>query len=183
MPEHFSVRVLRNQPSPSAADSAADSDAFLFIFICNYEHLPSASSRGELCKSRGGRPGILFPNKPDHGFCVSQTDEIYSAVLCFRADPLRSSMRFWTSDYNFAQRVFFKYLPKWLQRCLAVTWLVPRVTAAVSAKVLCIPNNHAPVSNVTDFNRRHKVHVCLAVTSCHVHFWQNHRDLLRATVR
>ena len=81
MPERFSIRVLRNQPSPSAADSAADSDAFLFIFICNYEHLSSASSRGELCKSRGGRPGIPFPNKPDHGFCVSQmaATELFSA--------------------------------------------------------------------------------------------------------
>ena len=27
----------------------------------------------------------------------------------------------------------------------------------------------------------HRVHTCLAVT-CHLHFWQNDRDLLRATV-
>ena len=33
------------------------------------------------------------------------------------------------------------------------------------------------------FNKIHirKVHVCLAVT-CHLHFWQNDRDFLRATV-
>ena len=33
------------------------------------------------------------------------------------------------------------------------------------------------------FNKSHirKVYACLAVT-CHLHFWQNDRDLLRATV-
>ena len=33
------------------------------------------------------------------------------------------------------------------------------------------------------FNKSHirKVYVCLAVT-CHLHFWQNDRDFLRATV-
>ena len=60
----------------------------------------------------------------------------------------------------------------------ALAWLVPHETAAVSAQVLCTPYNHVPCH----FTQSHisKVYVCLAVT-CHLHFWQNVRDLLRAT--
>ena len=59
-----------------------------------------------------------------------------------------------------------------------LAWLVPHETAAVSAQVLCTPYNHAPCH----FMQSHvcKVYACLAVT-CHLHFWQNDRDLLRAT--
>ena len=54
---------------------------------------------------------------------------------------------------------------------------MPHETAAVSAQVLCTPYNHEPCH----FTQSHirKVHACLAVT-CHLHFWQNDRDLLRA---
>ena len=46
----------------------------------------------------------------------------YSAIPCFRADPLRSScMQLCMSDCSLTQR------------CLVVTWLVPRETTAVSA--------------------------------------------------
>ena len=60
----------------------------------------------------------------------------------------------------------------------AQAWLVPHETAAVSVQVLCTPYNHAPCH----FMQRHirKVHACLAAT-CHLHVWQNDRDLLRAT--
>ena len=61
----------------------------------------------------------------------------------------------------------------------ALAWLVPHETAAVSAQVLCIPYNHAPCHFMQSYIR--KVYACLAVT-CHLHFWQNDRDLLRATV-
>ena len=61
----------------------------------------------------------------------------------------------------------------------AVAWLVPHETAAVSAQVLCTPYNHAPCHFMQSHIR--KVYACLAVT-CHLHFWQNDRDLLRATV-
>ena len=44
--------------------------------------------------------------------------------------------------------------------------------------VLCTPYNHAPCHFMQ--SHIHKVHVCLAVT-CHLHFWQNDRGLLRAT--
>ena len=63
-----------------------------------------------------------------------------------------------------------------IRRVLA--WLVPHETAAVSGQVLCTPYNHASCH----FMQSHicKVYACLAVT-CHLHFWQNDRDLLRAT--
>jgi len=60
----------------------------------------------------------------------------------------------------------------------ALAWLVPHETAAVSAQVLCTPYNHAPCHFMHSHIR--KVYACLAVT-CHLHFRQNDRDLLRAT--
>ena len=47
-----------------------------------------------------------------------------------------------------------------------------------SRRVLCTPYNHAPYH----FMQSHicKVYACLAVT-CHLHFWQNERDLFHAT--
>ena len=60
----------------------------------------------------------------------------------------------------------------------ALAWLVPHETAAVSTQVLCTPYNHAPCHFMQ--SHTHKVYACLAVT-CHLHFWQNDRDLLRAT--
>ena len=59
---------------------------------------------------------------------------------------------------------------------------MPRETAAVSAHVSCTPYNHACTSLHCHFIRSHtrSVRVCLAVT-CLLHFWQNDRDLLRAT--
>ena len=60
----------------------------------------------------------------------------------------------------------------------ALAWLVLHETAAVSAQVLCTPYNHAPCHFMQSHIR--KVYACLTVT-CHLHFWQNDRDLLRAT--
>ena len=60
----------------------------------------------------------------------------------------------------------------------ALAWLVPHETAAVSAQVLCTLYNHAPCHFMQ--SHIHKVYACLAVT-CHLHFWQNDQDLLRAT--
>ena len=61
---------------------------------------------------------------------------------------------------------------------LVVAWVVPPETAAVSAQVLCTPFHHA----LCHFMQSHicKVYACLSVT-CHLHFWQNDWDLLRAT--
>ena len=57
----------------------------------------------------------------------------------------------------------------------ALTWLVPHETAAMSAhSAYTIQPCHFIQSHIP------KVHASLAVT-CHLHFWQNDRDLLRAT--
>ena len=48
-----------------------------------------------------------------------------------------------------------------------------------SRRVLCTPYNHAPCHFMQSHIR--KVYACLAVT-CHLLFWQNDRELLRATV-
>ena len=66
----------------------------------------------------------------------------------------------------------------WSGVLTALAWLVPHETAAVSAQVLYTPYNHAPCHFMQSHIR--KVDACLAVT-CHLHFWQNDRDLLRAT--
>ena len=47
-----------------------------------------------------------------------------------------------------------------------------------SRRVLCTPYNHTPCHFMQSHIR--KVYACLAVT-CHLHFWQNDRGLLRAT--
>ena len=60
----------------------------------------------------------------------------------------------------------------------ALAWLVLHETAAISAQVLCTPYNHAQCHFMQSHIR--KVYACLALT-CHLHFWQNDRDLLRAT--
>ena len=59
-----------------------------------------------------------------------------------------------------------------------LAWLVPHETAAVLAQVLCTPYNHAPCHFMQSHIR--KLYACWAVT-CHLHFWQNDWDLLRAT--
>ena len=62
------------------------------------------------------------------------------------------------------------YLQRWHGWC--------HVKLLPSRCILCTPYNHAPCH----FMQSHicKVYVCLAVT-CHLHFWQNDRSLLRAT--
>jgi len=67
----------------------------------------------------------------------------------------------------------------WSGVLTALAWWVLHETAAISAQVLYTPYNHAPCHFMQ--SHIHKVYVCLAVT-CHLHLWQNDRDLLRATV-
>ena len=62
----------------------------------------------------------------------------------------------------------------------ALVWLVPQESAAresQSWRVLCTPYNHAPCHFMQSHIR--KVYACLGVT-CHLHFWQSDRGLLRA---
>ena len=93
----------------------------------------------------------------------------HSAILRSRADSLRSHVILHECFWISTEVVYL---------LTALAWLVPHETAAVSAQVLCTPYNHAPCH----FTQSHirKVYACLAVT-CHLHFWQNDRDLLRAT--
>ena len=96
---------------------------------------------------------------------------------------LRSShIRLWMSDTT-----RFEYPSQWLQRCLIVTRLVPRKTAAVSAQVLCTSYNYVYIiqpctSLQCYFIRSHirRMHVCLAL-ACHLYFWQKKQDYLHAT--
>ena len=85
-------------------------------------------------------------------------------------------MRFYMSDWLFIARFFLNISQGGVLTALAC--LVPHETAAVSAQVLCTPYNHAPCNFMP--SHIHKVYACLAVT-CHLHFWQNDRDDLRAT--
>ena len=55
-------------------------------------------------------------------------------------------------------------------------------TAAVPAHVLCTPYAHAPAYSFVGSHIRSGVHARLAVT-CHLLFWQNDRNLFRATER
>ena len=93
---------------------------------------------------------------------------LYSAILRSRADSLRSHviLREWLVFYG-------AFLD--IHRSGVLTALVPHETAAVSARFVYRPDNHAPRHLMQS-----KVHACLAVTS-HLRFWQNDRDLLRAT--
>ena len=95
---------------------------------------------------------------------------LHSAILRSRADSLRSRviLAFYSAFLNIHRSGVFT----------ALAWLVPHETAAVSAPVLCTPYNHAPCHFMQSHTR--KVYACLPVT-CHLHFWQNDRDLLRAT--
>ena len=83
----------------------------------------------------------------------------------------RARMWFCMNDLAFYSAFLNIYLSGALT---ALAWLVPRETAAISARSV---NTIQPCT----MSLIRKVHVCLAVT-CHLHCWQNDRDLSRATV-
>ena len=103
-------------------------------------------------------------------------DHLYSAVLRSLEQTHCARMRFYIqSDWLFITRFLNIHRSGVLT---ALAWLVPHETAAVSAQVLCTPYNHAPCHFMQSHIR--KVYAYLALT-CHLHFWQNDRGLLRAT--
>ena len=136
---------------------------------------------------------VLFHSSVRKHFCISQFCQktplyaslyiiywslLYSAILHSWADSLRSHV----------------ILHEWIAFCsaflnihqsgilTALAWLVPQESAARESQsrcVLCTPYNHAPCHFMQSHIR--KVYPCLAVT-CHLHFWQNDRGLLCATV-
>ena len=96
-----------------------------------------------------------------------------------RHSPLSSRLTVLACDptwvNSFLLRVF-EYPPRWCTYSAGMagaTWNCCR-----PGKVLCTPYNHAPCHFMQ--SHIHKVYACLPVT-CHLHFWQNDRDLLRAT--
>ena len=99
---------------------------------------------------------------------------LYSAILRSRTDSLRSHviLHEWLAFHS----AFLNIHRSDVLTALAL--LVPRETVAVSAQVLCTPYNHAPCHFMQSHIR--KMYACLPVT-CHLHFWQNDRDLLGAT--
>ena len=116
-------------------------------------------------------------------------DHLHSAILRSLEQTHCARLWFYMSDNLFIARVcffvcflfLFCFVVFNIHRSgvlTALAWLVPHETAAISAQVLCTPYNHAPCHFMQSHIR--KVYACLAVT-CHLHFWQNDRDLLRAT--
>ena len=122
------------------------------------------------------------------GQCVSKVQYSFTSTetrRLVRADspgrPPRLSHSSWTMILHewlayFIARFFFfistevVYLQRWHGWCL--------MTLLPSRRVLCTPYNHAPYHFMQSHIR--EVHACLAVT-CHLHFWQSDRGLLRAT--
>ena len=102
-------------------------------------------------------------------------DHLYSAILRSLEQTHCARLWFYTSDKLFIARFLNIHRSGVLT---ALAWLVPHETASISAQVLCTLYNHAPCHFMQSHIR--KVYACLAVT-CHLRFWQNDRDLLRAT--
>ena len=106
-------------------------------------------------------------------FCWSL---LYSTILYSRADLLRSHviLHEWIAFYSAFVWISTDvvYLQRWHGWC--------HIKRLPSRRVLCTPYNHAPYY----FMQSHilEVHAYLAVT-CHLHFWQNDRGLLRATAQ
>ena len=103
-------------------------------------------------------------------------DRFYIVLFSAFEQTHCARMWFYMSDQLFMARFSLKistevvYLQRWHGWC--------HMKLLPSRHVLCTPYNHAPCHFMQSHIR--KVHTCLAVT-CHLHFWQNDRDLLRAT--
>ena len=112
--------------------------AFLFIHIhiCSAPHLQMGPKRFTLAT-------IALFSAVCAILCVLFSLSLCALVVC---DSKWATVAFYTAHFEYNYNG-----PKWLQRCLVVTWLVPRETAAVSAHVLCRLYNHARVYSVTLF--------------------------------
>ena len=104
-------------------------------------------------------------------------DHLHSAILRSLEQTHCARLWFYMSDKLFIAR-FLNIHRSGVLTLTALAWLVPHETAAISAQVLCTPYNHASCHFMQSHIR--KVYASLAVT-CHLHFWQNDWDLLRAT--
>ena len=100
-------------------------------------------------------------------------NHLHSAILRSLEQTHCARLWFYMSDKLFIARFLNIHQSGVLT---ALAWLVPHETVAISAQVLCTSYNHAPGHFMQSHIR--KMYACLAVT-CHLHFWQNDRDLLR----
>ena len=107
--------------------------------------------------------------------CYDDDDRFYIALFSTLEQTHCARMWFYMNDSLFIVRFWIStevvYWQRWHGRC--------HVKLLPSAQVLCAPYNHAPCHFVQ--SHTHKGYACLAVT-CHLHFWQNDRDLLCATM-
>ena len=87
-----------------------------------------------------------------------------SFTQCILSEWLSLHNVFWMSDCIFTQCIL-NICTVCLQRCLAVTWLVPSETAAISAHVLCTPYNHASIYSVTLFKATYTWDQCVFRTN------------------
>ena len=109
--------------------------------------------------------------------CFLIDDRLYSAILRSLEQTHCARMWFYMSDYLFIALFFFFFLStevvhlqRWHGWC--------HMKLLPSQRVLCTPYNSAPCHFMQSHIR--KMRAYLAVT-CHLHFWQNDRDILRAT--
>ena len=124
----------------------------------------------------GGRGPGLQPG-PRSVRCIYYfiiIDRFYIALFSALEQTHCARMWFYMSEYLYIARFWIStevvYLQRWHGWC--------HMKLLPSRRVLCTPDNHAPCHFMQSHIR--KVYACLAVT-CHLHFWQNDRGLLRAT--
>ena len=100
---------------------------------------------------------------------------LHSAILRSRADSLRSHviLHEWLAFCS----SFFEYPPKWCIYRAGMTGATRNRCCLDASSVYTMHH----VTSCKTTNVRFSCQACLAVT-CHLHFWQNDRDLLRATV-
>ena len=125
-------------------------------------------------EERSARDGVKTRSSSENWLMITYT-ALFSALLS-RLIALACGSTWVTSFIAFF--IFFILNIHRSGVLTALAWLVPHETAAVSAQVLCTPYNHVPCHFMQSHIR--KVYACFAVT-CHLHFWKNGRDLLRAT--
>ena len=105
---------------------------------------------------------------------INIIDHFYIVLFSTLEQTHCARMWFYMSEYLFIVCFWIStevvYLQRWRGWC--------HMKLLPSRRVLCTPYNHAPCHFMQ--SHIHEVYACLAVT-CHLHFWRNDQDLLRAT--
>ena len=106
-------------------------------------------------------------------------DRFYIVLFSTLKQTHCACMWFYISDSLFIACFWISTKVVYLQRCLILTWLVPRETDAILACSLYTVRQRTVSRHFMQIHI-HRVHACLAVT-CHLHLWQNDQDLLCVT--